>query len=822
MYYSLVGMLAALILLIENRDIIIDRNGAFKKSAWLIYRRFLIAVLIYYVTDILWGFLEAKKLAFLLFADTTVYYAAMAAGVFFWAQYTVVYLMEGNNCGRFLIYAGHAIAATIIGLAAINVYLPVLFTVDAAAVYEPLPLRHVMLAVQIIFLFLISCYAVYQAITKNHTARRRRGRTLAFFGMIMSVFLFLQMWFPYLPLYSIAYMLGICVIHTFVITDEKEEYRLELLEAEKSRRMNQAISSLMDNFPGRAFTKDAATGKYIACNREFAEFAGLKSPEEVIGHTAAQLFEQETADQFAEDDRIAFSMDGPYIFYEHLPDAQGNIRQYQTTKKKYLDFSGRFCIVGTCQDVSDMVRIQRENIETRKAYEKARVISLIYNHIAQALSRGYTDLFYVNVETGSFTEYRADPESGMLEEVRTDTDFFTRCRPEAVTNVYPDDMETFSEAMERDTLMDALNKNGLFVMTYRRLVDGKPVYVTMRVSRIKDDNRYIVIGVSDIDDQMKQRLAAEKMREEHVAYARLNALTGEYLCVYIVDPVSGSYRLLSITSGYEELSLPANGSNFFETAREITKHNVYPDDVNRFISLFTRENVMAELESGGIYALSFRMSMAGRPTYVQLRAAAITENNTRSLIVGISDVDFQVRQEEDYARRLTQALSQANVDALTGVKSKHAYMEEERTLNLQIRVRHAPPFALALLDLNDLKAINDNQGHQAGDQYLRDACRIICEIFKRCPVYRIGGDEFTVLIRGSEYERVDELAKMVSDHNEEALKSGGIVIACGIARFNPETDDCVTAVFSRADRTMYENKHLLKSRSSAEEASLRS
>ena len=288
----------------------------------------------------------------------------------------------------------------------------------------------------------------------------------------------------------------------------------------------------------------------------------------------------------------------------------------QTTKKKYLDFSGRFCIVGTCQDVSDMVRIQRENIETRKAYEKARVISLIYNHIAQALSRGYTDLFYVNVETGSFTEYRADPESGMLEEVRTDTDFFSHCRPEAVTNVYPDDMEAFSEAMERDTLMDALNKNGLFVMTYRRLVNGKPVYVTMRVSRIKDDNRYIVIGVCDIDDQMKQRLAAEKMREEHVAYARLNALTGEYLCVYIVDPVSGSYRLLSITSGYEALSLPENGSNCFETAREITKHNVYPDDVNRFISLFTRENVMAELDSGGIYALSFRMSMAGRPTYV--------------------------------------------------------------------------------------------------------------------------------------------------------------------------------------------------------------
>ena len=70
MYYSAIGLLAVLILLIENQDVIRNLEGAFEKPAWKVYRRFLIAVLAYYVTDILWGVIESARLPGLLFADT--------------------------------------------------------------------------------------------------------------------------------------------------------------------------------------------------------------------------------------------------------------------------------------------------------------------------------------------------------------------------------------------------------------------------------------------------------------------------------------------------------------------------------------------------------------------------------------------------------------------------------------------------------------------------------------------------------------------------------------------------------------------------------
>ena len=111
--------------------------------------------------------------------------------------------------------------------------------------------------------------------------------------------------------------------------------------------------------------------------------------------------------------------------------------------------------------------------------------------------------------------------------------------------------------------------------------------------------------------------------------------------------------------------------------------------------------------------------------------------------------------------------------------------------------------------MNDLKKVNDTLGHQAGDKHLRGACKIICDTFKRSPVFRIGGDEFAVIVRGEDYERVDRLVSDIDDQNRKAVINGGVVVACGMSKF--EGDDSVTAVFRRADRNMYDNKVSLKS-----------
>ena len=113
-----------------------------------------------------------------------------------------------------------------------------------------------------------------------------------------------------------------------------------------------------------------------------------------------------------------------------------------------------------------------------------------------------------------------------------------------------------------------------------------------------------------------------------------------------------------------------------------------------------------------------------------------------------------------------------------------------------------------ILDLNDLKKVNDSEGHKAGDQFIRDACKIICTTFKRSPVFRVGGDEFAVISQGEDYSRIEELAEMMNAHNEEAVKNGGIVIAMGVSCYNDDAK--VAQVYERADQRMYEDKSRLK------------
>lgn len=223
MYYPVIGLLATAVLLIENYDILINRDNHFDKPAWSVYRQFLFAVLFYYVTDITWGLFEDLKWQGLLFFNTTIYFFAMASGVYFWAQYIVAYLEDKSAFGRFLVFAGRVIAGLILIFSIINVYMPIVFTVDSDSVYHAMPLRDAMLVSQIVLLVVISLYAGTSI--QSPSGKRHRYITIMLFGLIVATFLTIQLWYPYLPLYSIAYMLGTCLLRTFVINDERKEHK---------------------------------------------------------------------------------------------------------------------------------------------------------------------------------------------------------------------------------------------------------------------------------------------------------------------------------------------------------------------------------------------------------------------------------------------------------------------------------------------------------------------------------------------------------------------------------------------------------------------
>ena len=158
----------------------------------------------------------------------------------------------------------------------------------------------------------------------------------------------------------------------------------------------------------------------------------------------------------------------------------------------------------------------------------------------------------------------------------------------------------------------------------------------------------------------------------------------------------------------------------------------------------------------------------------------------------------------------------ANTDSLTGIKNKTAYDRAIRTLEYNIDMGNVTEYGIAMIDLNFLKKINDTYGHERGNYAIKKVCEIICNVFLHSPVFRIGGDEFVVLLKDSDYTKMDNLEeefkaqiKTFSD-NEYLEPWQKISAAIGTARYNSSKDEGFQSVFKRADEKMYENKKRMK------------
>ncbi|MCR5389446.1 MAG: GGDEF domain-containing protein [Lachnospiraceae bacterium] len=172
---------------------------------------------------------------------------------------------------------------------------------------------------------------------------------------------------------------------------------------------------------------------------------------------------------------------------------------------------------------------------------------------------------------------------------------------------------------------------------------------------------------------------------------------------------------------------------------------------------------------------------------------------------------FIYREKDiEHGREMEKANRRALIDGLTGVKNKLAYLESLRDLELQAKELSYEGYGVVVFDLNGLKEVNDTLGHDAGDEYLRNGCKMICETFTHSPVYRIGGDEFVVILKGSDFENREVLKEQFDKMIDENLGNGTTVISSGMAVFDPDIDESYTEVFIRADKKMYERKMALK------------
>jgi len=152
------------------------------------------------------------------------------------------------------------------------------------------------------------------------------------------------------------------------------------------------------------------------------------------------------------------------------------------------------------------------------------------------------------------------------------------------------------------------------------------------------------------------------------------------------------------------------------------------------------------------------------------------------------------------------------VDALTSVKNKGAFASFIEDLQKQMDAGSEElEYAIGVFDCDDLKTINDRYGHDKGDIYLKTASRLICKVFQHSPVFRIGGDEFAVILRNDDYRDRDALIETFRNRAQEISATTQnpweqIHVAMGLAVYNRTEDHSVIDTVRRADKNMYTDK----------------
>ena len=166
-------------------------------------------------------------------------------------------------------------------------------------------------------------------------------------------------------------------------------------------------------------------------------------------------------------------------------------------------------------------------------------------------------------------------------------------------------------------------------------------------------------------------------------------------------------------------------------------------------------------------------------------------------------------------RQMRTLENRAYIDTLTGLQNRTAYYDYNRELNRKLEAGNAD-FSILMIDINYLKRMNDVYGHEQGNLYLHGAADLIRKVFGNDHLYRIGGDEFVIILEGKAQEGIEdrirvfkeEIARLQADDSLQPWEK--VSAAVGIAKYEKGIYRETEEVLRKADEAMYADKIAMK------------
>ena len=289
MYYASVAVLALIVHVIINIEALRNVKKTSENMTRLKYRMYLFALMVFYVSDSLWGSFYEQRWVVATYIFTVMFFASMVLSVLFWTRAVVEFTGNKGLHGKILVGSGWTIFLFEIVVLIVNLFVPIVFKFTEDKEYVPLPARYITLIMQMVLFFATAVYAFVLAGKNKDSTRKFHYIIVGFSGLIMTLFIALQTCFPLLPLYSAGCLVGTCMIHSFIYKGKDVEHSRQM-EAVSQKAYKDGLTCVKNKLAYLEALADIETSLENGSLKEYGiavfDLNGLKAINDTLGHEA--------------------------------------------------------------------------------------------------------------------------------------------------------------------------------------------------------------------------------------------------------------------------------------------------------------------------------------------------------------------------------------------------------------------------------------------------------------------------------------------------------------------------------------------------------
>lgn len=520
MLYSMVPASFLIISLILNREYLksyglIERKDD-KRRVQIRHNQFILFSVLYFLVDMLWGLLyehnDLPQTFPYIYLLTVFYFLFMLLTMLTWTRYIVAYLDKSGWRTKLLLYGVWVMV--IIGLICLilNRFYHFMFSYNEAHEFIGETGRNLSFLLQIAFYAVVTINMLY--VTYRSVGQQKvRYKVVAATSFVLGVFLIFQICYYYLPSYAIGLMLGIILVHTFVLNSEKKE-----------KEIYKHIASAMAEDYEAIFYIEIETGEYMtyAKSEKHESLNASATGKDFYGEALSEVDrcvyyeDREYAKSFYDKETVMKKLDGRRSFsYKYRLMINGEPRFFLFTVMR--ESSGRYYIFYE-KDIEDELNAEKMQKENQKK-------TVTFSQIADSLASNYDVIYYVDVKDSSYVGYEGSDIYGKLDISKEGEDFFADCYENIPQIVHKQDCKKLVEFLDKDNMIFLLDNRKDLSIDYRVVVGGKSRYTRM-IARKTSDGTHFIICVEDINAEVlkeKRQLKALKSEKE---LARRDELTG--------------------------------------------------------------------------------------------------------------------------------------------------------------------------------------------------------------------------------------------------------------------------------------------------------